>query len=227
MIERIIVGPFHTNTYVITTGKKECLVIDPGAESESILARLEVLNVRPVAIVLTHGHIDHVSACNDVVARYSDSNKTIPVYLHKEDFPLLDPKNEAVASAIFQPFGPQGVSSFQDLFASRPADPTAIDSGFVVPATDLTVLHTPGHTPGSIVVYSESLAMAWTGDTLFFKAMGRSDFAGANEELLLKSVQETILTLPAETRLFPGHGPDTTVEREIGNNDLSTNHTMI
>ncbi len=227
MIERIIVGPFHTNTYIVTTGKKECLVIDPGAEPETILSRLEVLNVRPVAIVLTHGHIDHLSACNGIRAKYDTDALQIPVYLHEKDMHFLENDSADRARSIFEPFGDEGLSAFDRLFDLRPGQVTSMRDGFVIPDTDLTVIHTPGHTEGSVTIYSDSLAMAWTGDTVFFKAIGRTDFAGGNDLTIEQSVRERIFILPDETRLFPGHGPDTTVEREKSSNDFSVDHLMI
>ncbi len=227
MIERVIVGPFHTNTYIVTIAKKECILIDPGAEAQNIISRLDVLNVTPRLIVLTHGHLDHLSASAEIIARYQQDEATIPVLLHPDDRYLLDTGESSPAREIFEPFGDDGVNAFRSMIEGVPTIETSLQDGAPVGETDFRVLHTPGHTPGSVCFYSETREIVFSGDTLFFKAAGRTDFDRSNSAALEKSIRSVLFELPPQTRLFPGHGPYSTIERELANNRFSTDHTMI
>lgn len=228
MIERLIVGPLHTNTFIVTIAKKQCVIIDPGAEPERILARLEVLNVVPQAILLTHGHLDHVAASLAIINKYSDDSRNVPVLLHPADEYLLEPGDDNEdAREIFDLFGDEGRKAFYRMLESVPQVEPTLSDGESIAETDLLVMHTPGHTPGSVSFYSESLGMVFSGDTLFFKAIGRTDLKKSDKELLERSIHNRLFTLPEETRLFPGHGPNSTIEREKANNRFSSDHQMV
>lgn len=225
MIERLIVGPLHTNTYIVTVAKKQCIVIDPGAEAERVLERLEVLNVAPRAIVLTHGHLDHLASAAQV-ARSFPGNEPL-VLLHPADLPLVAPENPLAGREIFETFGDEAIQAFERMREDLPANYGTLDPTTRIEETDFEVLHTPGHTRGSVSLYSESRGVVFSGDTLFFKAVGRTDFEYSDPERLDSSIREFLFSLPGETRLFPGHGPHSTIERERANNPFSKDHIMV
>ena len=221
MVERIIVGPLHTNAYVFSFGKKDCIIIDPGADPEKILRELGVLNMIPRGIVLTHGHLDHTSAVAKIALHYASLGEPVPIAIHEADAEFLGPGSEERNRAQFISIDPDS-DLFRELFTPLPAADILLNEGDMVFGTDLRVIHTPGHTPGSICLYSESQAIIFTGDTLFFKGIGRSDLPGGDGRLLLKNVAEKLFTLPPETRIFPGHGPNTILEREKNHNPYMT-----
>jgi glyoxylase-like metal-dependent hydrolase (beta-lactamase superfamily II) len=215
MVERMVVEPVHTNVYAFATAKKECIVIDPGADGPAIVRRLEAMNMKPRAILLTHGHLDHSSAARYIQDHYEED---IPLGIHKSDAKLLGSKAAELHHQLYSSMGSQGEALFQELYAPLPEADIKLQEGQTVLDTDLTVLHTPGHTPGSVCFYSEEEKAVFTGDTLFFKAIGTTDVDKANRKQLLKSITEKLLKLPPETRLYPGHGPLSTIEREVKNN---------
>lgn len=221
MVERIIVGPLHTNAYVFSFGKKDCIIIDPGADSEKILRVLGVLNMVPKGIVLTHGHLDHTSAGARIALHYASLGEPVPIAIHEADAVFLGPGSEEHNRAQFSLIDP-GANLFRELYTPLPAPDVLMKEDDTVLGTDLRVIHTPGHTPGSICLYSESQGILFTGDTMFFKGIGRSDLPGGDGRLLLKNIAEKLFTLPPETRIFPGHGPNTVLEREKNHNPYMT-----
>ena len=223
MVERIIVGSLYTNAYVVSTGKKECMIIDPGADAPLILNRLEVLNVIPTAIVFTHGHLDHTSAAQAIIDQYSDRVEKMEVGIHRSDRSYLPPKGEQTNRELFEPLGPEAMTAFEELYDKLPKPTFFLKDGEPILETDFISLHTPGHSQGSVSIYSEERAALFSGDTLFFKAIGRTDVVGGDLEKLTKSIRKTLFELPPETRLFPGHGPNSSLEREIANNDFTPN----
>ncbi len=223
MIERIVVGSLYTNTYVVSTGKKECMIIDPGAEAETLLQRLEVLNVVPTSIVFTHGHLDNTSAAKAIIDHYEERGHSIEVGIHRSDRPYLPPKGEETNRQLFEALGPVAVKAFESMYSDLPKPTFFLKDGDAILETDLVAIHTPGHTQGSCCLFSEERGVLFSGDTLFFKAIGRTDVLGADRDKLLKSIEKTLFELPPETRLFPGHGPNSTLEREIANNDYTPN----
>jgi glyoxylase-like metal-dependent hydrolase (beta-lactamase superfamily II) len=223
MVERIIVGSLYTNSYVVSTGKKECMVVDPGADPELLLNRLEILNVVPTSIVFTHGHLDHTSAAQAIIDHYSDRVEKIEIGIHRSDRSYLPPKGEQTNRDLFEPLGPEAMAAFDQLYTELPKPTFFLKDGDQILDTDFVTMHTPGHSQGSCCLYSEERNALFSGDTLFFKAIGRTDVVGGDITKLTKSIRKTIFALPPETRLFPGHGPNSILEREIANNDFSPN----
>lgn len=192
------VGSVGANCYIFgDDATREVFVIDPGDEAERILAELRRLDARPVAIVNTHGHFDHVMAV-DEVRRATH----VPFWIHEGERPVLE-SGPSRAKVLF------GI----DLPPS-PVPDRWIAEGDVLPVGGLrlTVRHTPGHSPGGVCLVGDGLV--FTGDTLFAGSVGRTDLPGANQDALFASIARVLLPLPDETVCYPGHGPETTIGEE-------------
>jgi len=192
-IETIVVGDFQTNCYIVTCRKTgECFIIDPGDEYGRIKTFLSERAKHPSFIVNTHGHADHIK---------DDAKFRLPVYIHKDDADCLR-DTERNISALFS--------------AGLVLDvkPVLLKDGDIVRAGEISfeVIHTPGHSPGSISLMSGGVL--FTGDTLFNSGYGRTDFPGGDEEKLLASIRNRLLVLPDETIIYPGHGPSSTIGAE-------------
>lgn len=221
MVERIIVGPLYTNAYIVSTGKKECIVIDPGDEAEKLCTRLESLNLVPQAILCTHGHLDHTSAAVEIQRHYQhERDHHIPIGIHAEDAEFFGDDAERRHQDCFLPLGDNATRVFEQLRPGIARADFEIAVGEPLLDSDLVAFATPGHTPGSVSFYSETRGIVWSGDTLLFKSVGRTDLNGGSGDELLRSISSVLYSLPAETRLFPGHGPFSSIEREKLNNPL-------
>jgi len=196
LIDTLVVGQLHTNCYiVIDREKREGAVIDPGGDADFILQTIRTHNVSIKWIINTHGHIDHIGANADL-----KKETKAKIMIHLNDEPMLkDPElNGAVWLGI--PFN------------SCDADVLIDDSCPITIGTqEFQVIHTPGHSPGSITLYRKGLI--FSGDLLFKGGIGRWDLPGGDKQQLITSV-EHILKLPSSTRVYPGHGPTTTIGRE-------------
>ncbi len=200
-IDRLILGAFETNCYVVRADESatECLVIDTGLDGSELVAFLEEHQLTPVAVVLTHGHADHIVGLAMLRQRYPG----IKVFIHQLDAQLLT-DSEA------------NLSGFAGLtFATDPAD-ILLREGDVIDEAGvrLQVLHTPGHTLGGICLYSEADNLVFAGDTLFADSVGRTDFPGGDMDQLIESIRTKLFTLPDKTAVYPGHGMRTTIGRE-------------
>jgi hydroxyacylglutathione hydrolase len=220
LIDRVIVGQMYTNSYIVSTGKKECIIIDPGADGTVLIQRLEAMNLIPRAIILTHGHIDHTSASRELIDYYAGRGHHIAVVIHEEDRAFLGASAAETNREIFEPFGEAGMEAFHSFGMEIPEAEMFVTDGELIADTDLTVLHTPGHSAGSICLYSEPRQALFSGDTLFFNTIGRTDVTNGDEQSLYTAVSDRLFALPPETRVFPGHGPLTSIEREIRNNPM-------
>jgi len=192
-------NPYGTNCWLLSAqGQEEAVVVDPGFSPDRVRALLVAAGKRPVAVLATHGHDDHVGA----VAALCGSE--LPLYIHKDDeLSLTDPVGWGAGYAT-EPVG-------------RPADVRTLSDGDVIDVAgfSLEVLHTPGHTPGSVCFRTDDLV--FTGDLVFRGAIGRSDFPNGSPEAMETSLRR-FLTLPDPLPVRPGHGPSTTVGTERATN---------
>ncbi len=198
-LKKCTVSSFHSNCYFLGEPEKgRVLVIDPGAEPDRLITVLQETGRTPVSILATHGHIDHVGAAKALQDRYD-----IPFYMHEEDLYLVENlDDQARAFGVTAPPEPD-----VDGFISEGRLTTEANIEF-------DVRHTPGHSPGGVTFYSEEFEKAFVGDCVFEGSIGRSDFPRADHETLIDSIKNKILTLPGDTVLLPGHGPETTVKTE-------------
>ncbi len=199
-IHAVTLGPFSTNCYVVwRQGGEGCWVIDASFEPAPLIEAVEEVGLRPQMLILTHAHVDHIAGVQAVRQQWPG----IPVLLHESESRWLgDPRLNL--SAVF------GWTVTCD-----PAD-RLLREGETLPLDGLEfqVRHTPGHSPGGIALYQPENKTVFAGDTLFFDSIGRHDFPNSDGPTLLRSIREKLLTLPDETRVYPGHGPDTTIGRE-------------
>lgn len=201
ILQKLCVGELSTNCYILGDEKtNQGVVIDPGGDFDLIDENIEKLNLKIKYIILTHGHIDHIKAL--VPLKKKTKAK---VLIHKEDLAILS--NPIYNLSQFT--GEDSSFSEPDLLLK---DGDTIEFG----KTKLLVLHTPGHTPGSISLYTDNLL--FTGDTLFCEGMGRTDLPGSSYEKLFSSIKQKLFTKPDDTEVFPGHGPSTTIGWEKKNN---------
>lgn len=204
MIDHVMaLGPFQTNTVILGCDRdKKGVVIDPGFEGKTILAKVESSGLEITAILLTHGHVDHVSAVKEVKEATG-----APVYIHDDDVELYKS-----APLLGQYFG---------LSAPEPPPPDhSLAEGDIITfgSHELRVLHTPGHSPGGVAFHCAAEKLLVAGDTLFYRSIGRTDLPGGSMAVLSKSIKEKIYALDGDTRVITGHGPDTRVADEMKSN---------
>jgi glyoxylase-like metal-dependent hydrolase (beta-lactamase superfamily II) len=198
IVRGVVVGLFQENCYVIGSRRtREAVVVDPGDEPEEILALARDLGVRITRIVCSHAHLDHVMAVGPV-----QEATGAPFLLHPDDL--------GIAAKV-----PQQAARFLGRDVAPPPTPDALlrDGDDVeVAGIQLRVLHTPGHTQGSVSLYTAG--MLFSGDTLFQGSVGRTDLEGGNTRQLMATLTERLLALPDETVVLPGHMRETTIGRE-------------
>lgn len=201
IIKKIVVGELMTNCYLLGCKQTKAIaIIDPGAESEKIIKEIDKANLKPKFIILTHGHGDHIGAINGLKKKYN-----IPVYIHENDKELLE--NSYLNFSAFM-FGKE---------TSIIADKKLKDNDTIVLGNfKIKVLHTPGHTPGSIVLKCNNIL--FSGDTLFQNGIGRTDLPGGSYDKIINSIKTKIFSLTDDTIVYPGHGPETNVIEEKTNN---------
>lgn len=201
--KQVPVGPLQENTYIVWNGDKEAIIIDPGSEGERLIQEIKALAVQPQAILLTHAHYDHIGAIDDVRDAFQ-----IPVYIHENEQDwLTDPAKNGSARS---PFGRITARKAEHVIH----DPSQLSVG----AFTFDVYETPGHSPGSVSYYLASANVVFSGDALFQGSIGRTDLPFGNYEQLIESIHNHLLSLPEETIVSPGHGPETTIANEMTTN---------
>lgn len=203
-IDLFVLGDYETNCYLLCedASAKDCLIIDTGLEAGRMVDFLAAAALNPLAVVLTHGHADHIGGLARIRSRYP----SVKVYIHKLDADMLAEPARNLSRLTGQHF-----TAAADVLLEN--GDTISQAGI-----SLAVLHTPGHTPGGICLYSKQEKKVFVGDTLFAGSVGRTDFPGGNMEQLMASIREKLLSLPDKTAVYPGHGPATTIGRERAHN---------
>jgi glyoxylase-like metal-dependent hydrolase (beta-lactamase superfamily II) len=201
-VRGVVVGLFRENCWVIGSRQRgEACVIDPGDEPEEILALARDMGVRITRVIASHAHLDHIMAARDIVEATG-----APFLLHQADLPIADNMPQSARAWTGREVRP----------APRP-DAFPVDGDDLeVAGVTLTVLHTPGHTPGSVSLYAREARLLFSGDTLFRESIGRVDLPGGDFAQIARSITERLYALPADTRVLPGHMQETTIgyERE-------------
>ena len=200
MIHKILpVGPLQCNCSIIGDEiTHEAMVIDPGDDIEDIVAIIDQHKLQVKQIVITHAHIDHVGGAMKLRARTG-----APILLNQNDYALL--KMLDVQASWLGMASPGEVKIEADL---------AHDQTLRAGNLSANVLHTPGHTEGSVCLYFPAEKMLIAGDTLFARSIGRTDLPGGSFEKIIRSLHDRVLTLPDDTTVIPGHGPVTTIGEE-------------
>ena len=207
VVRSLTLGPFQTNCYVL--GCKETqkgVVIDPGFEPEVILSTVEKERLEVDLVLLTHGHVDHVSAVGAVASALKAD-----VVIHEDDAPLYK-----AAPRMAMVFG---------ITADEPPDPTrTITDGDVVEVGNLKLktIHTPGHSPGSVSFLVEGHNLLFSGDTLFYRGIGRTDFPGGSFSEISRSIRNRLYSLNGTIEVLSGHGPATSLREEMLMNPFVT-----
>ena len=205
-------GAFQANCFVLAEDAgSACVVVDPGQDAMDPLEQLLLeYRLTPVAVLLTHGHFDHVFSVTPVC----DGND-IPAWIHPEDRELLSDPLRGLSREALAFFGGR-------LTMREPREVRALDDGVELELAGLKlgVDHTPGHTGGSVVFRTgtEEGRLLFAGDTLFAGSIGRTDLPGGDPQQLMQSLRAKVLTLPDDTIVLPGHGPQTTIGRERASN---------
>lgn len=214
LIEAFPAGPWETNCYVIAPGSgQDAIVIDPGFAAASPLRDvLREHNLRAVAVILTHGHMDHVWSVVPVCAEH-----TVPAYIHPGDRERLISPNDFMSPALREAIL---ASTGGELTTAEPEDVQALcdGQGISIAGIELVPMHTPGHTPGSTVFHvgrvGESAEHLISGDVLFNNGIGRTDLVGGDSIAMAQSLLRVMDTYDDATLVYPGHGPVTTIGDE-------------
>jgi glyoxylase-like metal-dependent hydrolase (beta-lactamase superfamily II) len=197
LIKRFVCGPIETNTYVVYTEQnKYCLVIDPSSNCGETLDFISNRDLDVSAILLTHGHFDHILGIPEISARFPKAD----VYAHPDEFLLIS--NEKFNGSTMLGSGFAYTGRLKEL---REGDAAAGEFTF-------KVLHVPGHSPGGIALIFGKNCIS--GDAIFAGSIGRTDFPGGDSGLFMKNLREKLLVLPDDTVVWPGHGGRTTIGRE-------------
>ena len=204
ILKKLVVGPFAANCYIIGSElTKEGMIIDPGDEAGEILKSVRDGQLDIKFIVLTHGHIDHVGAVEEV-----KEATEAEVCVHTDDAESISGQEGRLISMLIS-----GLS-----YPAPPSPDRLLKGGDSIDLGDLHfgVLHTPGHTPGGICLLGNGVM--FTGDTLFNCGIGRTDLPGGSYSQLMNSLHTKLMILPDSTIVYPGHGPETTIGAECGGN---------
>lgn len=206
-LKTIIVGPFEVNCYLYwDEATSDGVIIDPGLDESVIIHEIDKSGMAPRAILLTHGHGDHIAAVEPVKEHFE-----LPLYVGKGDEELLRNPSANVSELIGQP-----------IVAPSPDHIVEDEQTIAIGSLRFSIIATPGHTPGGVCYLDEKANLVFTGDSLFWGSIGRTDLPGGSLNTLLDSIKSKLLKLPDNITCYPGHGPQTTIGAEKSQNPFLT-----
>jgi len=200
------------NTFIVYDQTKECIIIDPGCysieEKEELLSFININQLKPTLLINTHCHIDHIFGNNFVNKKWNTR-----LVINKLELEILKSAHVVAQSYGFNNYEPS------------PQPSKYITEGDIITfgKSELKVLFTPGHAPGHISLYSKKDEFIISGDVLFMNSIGRTDLPGGDYETIIKTIKNKLLTLPKQTKVYCGHGPETTIDNEKNNNPFLRN----
>ena len=194
----LVVGMVQTNCYIVhNMDTKECIIVDPGDEAEKICGYLTQNELKLQAILLTHGHFDHIGAVSELKDKYG-----VPAYAAAEEKDVL----QDVCLNLSPQIG-RRISIAADYWVEDGQKISCLGQ-------DITCILTPGHTQGGMCYYFPQAGMLFSGDTLFQESVGRTDFPTGSMSRIIRSIREKLFVLPKAVQVYPGHGPKTSIENE-------------
>lgn len=204
----VVVGLYSTNCWIIGSRRHAAAcVVDPGDEPDKILALARDIDVTITQVVATHAHLDHLMAARTVTQATNS-----PFLLHEADVPMAG--DARLAAELW----PELVATRGEFYPQVPDRLLQKGDGIEIAGMHVRVLHTPGHTPGSICLYAPEVGLLFSGDTLLRGSVGRADQPGADYTLMLRNIKQQLMTLPDDTRVLTGHGEATTIGQERATN---------
>lgn len=213
-LQRIIATPsYGTNCYLYSPDNSGLWIIDPGAEGFSVVQKARALAIPVKGILLTHSHWDHIMGLPSVHEAWPEAS----ILIHREEQSALGAEGGRRQAEMVSYFDPAFLEKYGKAFGTLPEATGTFTDGDMVADSTLRVIHTPGHSPGSVCLYNAVENILFSGDTLFYGSIGRSDLPGGNGQILQESL-EKLSGLPPQTKVFPGHGSSTTILQEKNDN---------
>ncbi|HRQ74964.1 MAG TPA: MBL fold metallo-hydrolase [Phycisphaerales bacterium] len=203
-IHTFVLGDYQTNCFVVTVpGTADCWIVDCGFEPDDMLDWIEQQQLRPIALLLTHAHSDHMAGIDAAMSRFGP----MPLYIHEAEAEWCSNPMLNLSGLIGRP-----------VTATRPDHLLKGGETLELAGTHWRVLHTPGHSPGGVCYVNDESRQALVGDVLFAGSIGRVDFPTSNPAAMRRTLREVMMNLPDDLTIYPGHGPATTIGRERRSN---------
>jgi len=211
-VQTFRLGPYRTNCHLLIDGRK-VWIVDPGFDGDALAAHITSHDLEVQAVILTHSHWDHVLGLPGLCKAFDD----LPIHVHAADAFLLGKEGVESSRRFAMTVDPDQRVIPRSLWEDVPEPTQVLADGDRIEGCNLIVIHTPGHTPGSICLYQETQELLFSGDTLFAGTIGRTDLPYSDPRAIIPSIRERLFPLRDTTVVYPGHGPSTTIGREKKN----------
>ncbi len=218
ILKQIPLGELETNCYIFSADDRECCIIDPADEGAEIAQFVLQKQLVPKMILFTHGHLDHVLGAADLSAALARHGYHCMPAIHETELDHTGPGCLAVHTALLSVVDPTMMPRYSSMISRIPRAETVFSGGETIEGLGLKVMHTPGHSKGSVCLYQSELGILFSGDTLFQGSVGRTDLPGGSSRDMKLSLDTLKAAVPHNVKVYPGHGPSTDMERELKHN---------